>query len=127
MGSRDSANDFMKTKNPQNISGSIKKALELIDKLKKSQGNPEMPDSVGPENLANMLSQVAQDFSKESPHDDKEERKRYLREQIAKLKKMLEDLRAIVPQTETLIQEQNALMAEIARLEEELRQLEQTR
>lgn len=63
--SRKNATDFIKKRNPKNISGTVKKALDMIQELQKIKGmmNPTMPESVGASNLAEAMAQVAKDFS----------------------------------------------------------------
>lgn len=64
MSKRD-ATGTIKKLNPENKSGTIKEALNLIQNLKKVKGmmNPKMPDAVGASNLAAAMQQVSQDFA----------------------------------------------------------------
>jgi len=93
---RKNVNSYIKEKTPKNVSGSIKKALDLIENLKKSQGNPKMEDAVGAGALANMLAQVAQDFAGTDQSCSE------LAQQLAVLRAHLNDTIAIVPQTNEL-------------------------
>jgi len=120
MGGKDSANEFIKKVNPQNVSGVVKSALDLISNLKQSQGNPTMVDAVGASPLASMMSQVAADFAQPSIHDDKEARKKHLQEQIDALKKMLAELKALIPQTDDLIAQEKVIQEQIDELQKEL-------
>lgn len=58
-----SATDRIKQLNPKNISGTIPQALDLIQNLQKSKGNPAMIDAVGIGPLLSMLQFVSQKFS----------------------------------------------------------------
>lgn len=58
-----SATDRIKQLNPKNISGTIPQALDLIQNLQKSKGNPPMIQAVGVGPLMAMLQFVANKFS----------------------------------------------------------------
>jgi DNA repair exonuclease SbcCD ATPase subunit len=124
--SRKSATDFTKSKTPDNVSGSIKKALDLVKSLRESQGNPTMEQAVGAGNLGSMMAEVAQAFS--NPNNQKNEDKKKRRDEILaeleRLRQMLQDLLDIEPQTEELIKSENEIRAAISKLEDELEQLE---
>ena len=61
-----SATKFIKQLNPQNKSGTIPQALDLLNNLKKHKPNEnrKMPDAVGPKELMQMLQFVFNKFSK---------------------------------------------------------------
>lgn len=62
--SKKSATDTIKQLNPQNKSGAIPQALDLIKQLKTvgPNQNPKMPDAVGQQNLMGMLQFISQLF-----------------------------------------------------------------
>lgn len=76
---------YIKKRNPNNKSGTIKKALDMIQQLDKIKGmmNPTMPESVGASNLASAMSQVASDFS--APVDPEDQKKTTLEAILRKL------------------------------------------
>lgn len=59
-----SATSFIKGLNPQNISGAIPSALDMVMNLKKVKGNmnPRMPASVGPQELMQALTFIQKIF-----------------------------------------------------------------
>ena len=63
--SRKDATAYIKKLNPQNKSGAIKEALNLITNLKKVKGmmNPTVAGAVGAASLSSAISQVGQDFA----------------------------------------------------------------
>jgi len=60
--SKKSATDYIKGKSPDNVSGALKKALDAIQSLKNSSGNPTMEEAVGAGNLASMQAEAAAAF-----------------------------------------------------------------
>jgi hypothetical protein len=90
---RKDSNAYIQEKTAQNASGSVKKALDLLKSLKQSSGNPKMEDAVGAGNLADMLSQVAQDFAGTAQTCDE------MQQQLNVLQSHLTSTLAIVPQT----------------------------
>lgn len=125
--SKKSATDFTKAKTPDNVSGSIKKALDLVKSLRESSGNPTMEQAVGAGNLASMMSEVAQAFSNPPNQNNTAKKKRIeeIKAELERLRKMLEEMLAIDPQTPELIAAEEEIRRTIKLLEEELEQLEQ--
>ncbi len=99
--SKKSATDYIKSKTPKNASGAIKKALDLIQKLDKVQGNPSVQEAVGAGNMASVAAEVASAFGNPQ-NQDKKDRKAEILAEIAKLKAMIADLQAINPQTQEI-------------------------
>jgi hypothetical protein len=91
---------YIEDKSPNNVSGSIKKALKLSQNLKKSKGNPKMQDAVGPSELASMLAEVAQAFSQ--PAQGQTDICAQLQQQLTALRNYLNQLLAMTPQTPEL-------------------------
>lgn len=67
--SKKSSTDRIKGLNPKNVSGTVPQGLDLIQQLQKVQGNPNMIQAVGLQNLMGMLQFVAQKFSQNQVKD----------------------------------------------------------
>lgn len=80
--SRKSATETIKKLNPQNISGTVPQALDLIKSLKEVKGNPKMIEAVGIKNLQGMLKHLMELFKKpknKQTDDDKKKEEETLK------------------------------------------------
>jgi hypothetical protein len=92
--SKKSSTDTIKSLSPKNVSGSLKDALDAIQNLKKSKGNPKMVDAVGAGPLGGILQQVSQMFSKQSKNQSQQEHEQEKKDQEEFDKNYAESLKA---------------------------------
>lgn len=102
---KQSATDFIKKHNPQNKSGTVPQALELIQNLReipKLNLNPKMIDAVGPKPLMQLLQFIQQNFFKEIIDKLKEKKKKgeVLSEQQEQDKKDIENDQKLIEELE---------------------------
>lgn len=101
--SKKSASEFVKKHFPNNASGSVPQALDMIKQLKSIDGmiNPKMPSAVGAGNLVAMLKHIQKLFNppekKKQIEDELKknpnaQRKTELLAQLAEIQKEIDDI-----------------------------------